>query len=307
MKILSYRELPAKDGLLPLMDQAFRWPLNLREFEKHVKVNPRLRHSPVGYSAVEDNRVVGFVGVMDLTSRNLYGEIEPVGGIWGVATLPSHVRRGFSTALMEKAHHYFQEKDYRFSFLCTSRSLIAYGFYRKLGYAEALQFPGSYRTVQKEKLGKTETVKVEKKAFDWNRILEIYIKSSSGRTGLVIRDKQYLKMLKKRHRLRSKDFIILENGYAVGRTENRGVLDVLEIVASSTETIGRLLELVEKKAKAIVCDRMVLDNEILRLYRGRGYQVQDKSHSVLMAKQLKDAKFHQVYGEKFYMTNLDLF
>jgi len=289
------------------MDQAFRWPLNLREFEKHVKINPRLRDSPVGYSAVEDNRVVGFVGVMDLTSRNLYGEIEPAGGIWGVSTLPSHVRRGISTALMEKAHQYFQEKSYRFSFLCTGRGLVAYGFYRKLRYAEALQFPNSYKTVQTEKSGKTKTVKTETKALDWNRILEIYNRFSNGRTGLVIRDKQYLKMLKSSHRLRSKDFIILKNGYAVARTEDRGVVNVLEIIAASTETIGRLLELVEKKAKAIVCDRIVLDKEILRVYRARGYQVQDKSHGVFMVKPLKDAKFHQVYGGKFYMTNLDLF
>lgn len=284
------------------MDQAFRWPFNLREFEKNVKINPRLRGSPVGYSAVEDNRVVGFVGVMDLTSRNLSGEIEPAGGIWGVTTLPSHVRRGISTALIEKTHQYFQEKGYQFSFLFTSRGLVAHGFYRKLGYAETLQFPSGYKTVQTEKPGKTET-----KVLDWNRILDIYNRFSSGRTGLVIRYKQYLKMLKSRHRLRSKDFIILENGYAVVRTEDRGVANVLEIVAASTETIGRLLELVEKKAKAIVCDRMILDKEILRVYRARGYQIQDKSHGVLMVKPLKDAKFHQVYGGNFYMTNLDYF
>lgn len=52
---------------------------------------------------------------------------------------------------------------------------------------------------------------------------------------------------------------------------------------------------------------MVLDDDILRVYRARGYKVQEKSHGVLMVKPLKDTKFQQVYGGKFYMTNLDLF
>jgi len=102
MKITTYRELESKNELLPLMDQAFEWPFSPMEFEEEIKDHPRLKDNPVGYAAIEDSQLVGFVGVMDLATRTIDGAEETVGGIWGVATHPAYARRGISTALMQR-------------------------------------------------------------------------------------------------------------------------------------------------------------------------------------------------------------
>ncbi len=109
---------------------------------------------------------------MDLATRTLDGTIEFAGGISGVATLPSHARRGISTALMERAHQYFREQGYRFSFLNTSRSLIAYAYYQKLGYLDVTEFPSSYKIFRKAKTSTPE--ESGKDRLDRKKILEIY-------------------------------------------------------------------------------------------------------------------------------------
>jgi len=114
MEILTYRDLKSKDELLPLMDNAFRWPFNPRWFEDFIKIDPRLKNSPVGFCAVENGIVVGFVGVLDLATRTLNGSVEFVGGVYGVATMPSHVRKGISTVLMNRAHQHFKRKNIAF-------------------------------------------------------------------------------------------------------------------------------------------------------------------------------------------------
>jgi predicted acetyltransferase len=134
MEIKTYRELEIRDEFLPLFQHAFWWPYNPKEFKKAIKVDPRLQNSPVGYAATKNKRLVGFVGVMDITTRTLEGSEEKVGGIWGVVTHPAFTRKGISTALMQKSHEYFKEEGYKFSLLNTSKSLIAHAFYQKLGY-----------------------------------------------------------------------------------------------------------------------------------------------------------------------------
>lgn len=104
MEITTYRELKSKDELFPLIEQSLWEVLNPIEFEETIKVDPRLRHSPVGYAAMKNGHILGFVGVMDVATRTLDGSQEKVGGIWDVATHPAHTRKGIATALMQKAH-----------------------------------------------------------------------------------------------------------------------------------------------------------------------------------------------------------
>jgi hypothetical protein len=70
-----------KDDLLPLMYLAFGWSFNYEGFEKTAQTNPRLRNSPIGFCALKDGQVGGFVGVIDLITWNLNGEVERVGGV----------------------------------------------------------------------------------------------------------------------------------------------------------------------------------------------------------------------------------
>lgn len=305
MNITSYRELQLKNELLPLMDQAFWWPFNPQKHGEIIKIDPRLKNSPVGYCALENDHVVGFVGVMDLATRTLDGTMELAGGIWGVATLPSHVRKGISATLMQKAHRYFQEQDYRFSFLNTSQTLIAYAYYQKLGYTDATEYPSAYRILQKTRTSKP--AENEKKRIDWKKILEIYGQYSTQKTGLVVRDKEYLKLLEKREKIQPKKTIMTKTGYILLKEEKETML-IQEIIAPTIDEANKLIEEVEKKAETIVYDKVILDNKILQAYETRGYMVLNRSYGVLMVKPLrKSATFRQVYGDKFYMSSANSF
>ena len=151
MKIIPYRDLESKDGLLPLPDHAFYWVFNQHQFDDLVKIDPGLKNSPVGFCAVEDGQIIGHVGVMDLATRTLDRSIEYVGGLYNVATLPGYMRRGVCTALMNRAHEYFMDKHYRFSFLSTSQALVAHALYEKLGYVDLTQYPSVYKVFHDKK------------------------------------------------------------------------------------------------------------------------------------------------------------
>lgn len=311
MKILAYRDLKATEHLLPLFDHAFGWPFNPRRFETIIKLDPRLGNGPIGFFAVENGNIVGSVGVMDMPSRTMDGSIEHVGGIYGVATLPSHLRRGISTALMNATHEYLKEKGYRFSFLWTSRSLVAHEMYVKLGYSDYLDRKTAYRVLDIKK--SKQAGKKEKTAEpDLNKVLRVYNKCVKSKTGFVVRDEAYMKMLKRMESFSPKDFIIGNEGYAIfkaniGGPWIRGTW-IRELVTLNAETASRILEHIEEKSKDLVFDRLVLDESLIEVYKSRGYIVQKRSHSTLMVKPLRsDASVKQAYGDKFFLTSLDFF
>jgi ribosomal protein S18 acetylase RimI-like enzyme len=310
MKILTHGELESKDELLPLMDNAFGWPFNPRMYEKLIKVDPRLKNSPVGFCAVENGRAIGYVGVMDLVTRTLDGNVEYVGGIYGVATMPSHARKGISTALMNRVHEHFRERNYRFSFLCTSHTLVAYSMYQKLGYTDLFERPSAYKVLNQKKAKAIE--KQRSKKIDFDRLLEIFGEFAKDKTGLVVRDKAYLTMLKKTGYFGSKDCITEENGYVIFKGNVGGTwtkaMWIRELVALNATQMNRLVGLVEAKATDLIMDRDVLDKALLQVYRSRGYMVEKRSHVVIMVKPLTaDASFRKTYGDKFYLTDLDYF
>jgi hypothetical protein len=72
--------------------------------------------------------------------------------------------------------------------------------------------------------------------------------------------------------------------------------------------MNRLVELVEAKARDLIMDRDVVDKDLLQIYESRGYMIEKRSHIVIMVKPLTaDASFKQTYGDKFYLTDLDVF
>jgi ribosomal protein S18 acetylase RimI-like enzyme len=305
MTVLTYRDLESRDDLLPLFDHAFRWPYNPRTFEKLVRIDPRLKNGPVGFCAVEDRSVIGFVGVLDLATRTLEGRVEYVGGIYGVATLPKCVKKKISTTLMQSAHEHFTDKGYRFSFLTTSHTIIAHSFYEKLGYTDLLESPSAYK-VLKTKRDKP-AMKEKTAKLDLDKILRIYNKRMGNRTGFVVRDEAYLKMLKSSEGLTAKQSIIDDEGYVLFRKEKNGIW-IRELIALRVKEMDKLVGLVEVKARDLVYDRTVFDDVLFQVYKSRGYMVENRSHSVMMVKPLTaQASIKQTFGEKIDVTGLDLF
>ncbi len=308
MEIRAYRDLESTDELLPLLDHAFRWTFNRRSFEQVAKMDPRLRDSPIGFCGLENGHIIGFVGVMDLPTRTLKGNVEYVGGVYGVATLPGQTRKGICTALFERVHEHFREKGYRFSVLGTSHTIVAHGLYRKLGYADLFECPSAYKLI-KTKQTKLPVKKTDKPDLD--KMLKIYNERVTGKTGFVVRDAAYFKLLKKSEGFTQKECIVDKEGYILFK-EVKGMwvngIWIRELVAINTKQMNKLLSAAEAKAKEMVYDRAVMDEKLLQIYRSRGYMVQERSHGVIMVKPLAaEANFGKTYGDRFYMTGLDFF
>jgi predicted acetyltransferase len=304
MKITTYRELQSKEELLPLFQHAFWWPFNPIAFDKTIRADPRLRNSPVGYVAIIGNQVAGFVGVMDIQTRTLQESEEIVGGIWGVVTHPVHARQGIFKALMQRGHDYFREQGYKFSFLYTSKILIAYAFYRKLGYKDAIVYSSAYKVIKDPR--KTAKEIRKKGKVDWDRLLELYNRVTRNYTGFVIRDKQYGKMLAARKKIQPAKSIESDKGYALLR-ESEGNMYVRELVALTREEVDKLIAQIEEKTAKTVVDEKVLGKNTLNTYQSRGYMIITEGYDLLMSKQLTDATLEETYGEEFYATSADSF
>lgn len=305
MRILTYQELETKDALLPLMEQAFGWPFDPTEFEKTIKVDARLRDSCVGFCAVDDRKVLGYVGVMELTTRTVDDTTRKEGGIYGVATLPGNTRQGICTALMERAHEYLREKGYRFAFLTTSPTIVAHALYERLGYSDALSFSGVYKI--KERVKKQGVSQHEKTRLDLDRMLEIYRGYVKNMTGLVVRNKKHMQMLAKTHEITARECILDERGYVVFKKDKKQVR-IRELVAHDKEEMNRLIGLIEERAQTVVYGRAIVDPALRRVFASRGFTVLESGHGVLMVKEFtRDVTFNETYGGRFFMSALDYF
>lgn len=304
MKIQTYRELDQKSVLLPLMEQAFGWPFDPSEFEKTIKMDPRLKESCVGFCVLEGDEAVGFVGTMDLATRLTDGTSQNAGGVYGVATLPGHTRKGICTKLMNSTHEYFREKGYCFSFLTTSPTIVAYGLYKKLGYFDVTSFPGIYKV--KEKTAKRKAPEPKKAPLDFGRMLAIHQNYVEDKTGFVLRENAYMKALARFNDIRSGECIMTSRGYAIFKKDQKQVR-IRELIANDKQEMRRLIEAVEEKAENVVYGRAVLDANLRQVYKSLGFTVLESGHGVLMVKELANTSFSEAYGDKFFMTALDHF
>ena len=304
MKIITYRELDPKDDFMMLMDMAFWWPMTPSQLQKIIDVDVRLKNSPVGFCAVENRRLAGFVGVLDISTKTVSGKEEIVGGIWAVATNPRFAKKGICKVLMEKAHQYFQEKKYRFSFLVTSRTIIAYAIYEKMGYVEVEkvnQYPIAYKVFKQYKDEKKSEAKL-----DSVKVFEIYKEFVKDKTGFVKRQKDFLRVFSERKRFDVERSIQEENGYALS-SGSKDVAKIQELISLNDQTYEGLLDQVESFAQGGVIDRMVTNEKLVEIYKARGYHIQSGDHGVVMVKKLDEVKFEEKYGSAFHIGMLDLF
>jgi Predicted acetyltransferase involved in intracellular survival and related acetyltransferases len=283
MKIVEYRDLPQKDEFLPLMYQAFLCSFTPQELENVTAKDERLL-GPVGYCAIEKDKLAGFVGVMDIPTKTVEG-VEWVGGIWCVATAPQFAHRGVCKSLMARAHEYFETNGYQFSFLYTSRTIIAYNLYRKLGYREVEkynEFPTAYKLAG-------GGIPVEcKEGLNWMRIGNLYEDWVADKTGFVLRQKNLRDLLRARKLIDEDKSIQTEKGYAL-ISERNGVVRIQEVIAESDggKILDVLLTRAEKNAEKAIIDDLVTDPMIEHAYESRGYRVQRGKYGVLMVRDRK--------------------
>jgi ribosomal protein S18 acetylase RimI-like enzyme len=304
MEILSYRELEHKDDFMILMEMGFGSPLSPTRFEKIINVDIRLKNGPVGFCAVENGKAIGFVGVMDIPTRIVDGSVGMVGGIYDVVTNPGFAKRGLCRVLMNRAHEYFKEKKYPFSFLLTNRTIIAYALYKKMGYVEMdkfSQYPTAFKVLRKDAAEKRYQAELKPE-----KIHKLYFEYVKDKTGFVVRQKDFINVFLGWKNFDDRMPVQEENGYAL-IAEMRSSVRIRELVSLDYQTYNKLLDQVESVAQAGVVDRLVADESLLEIYKSRGYHIQQGDHLTFMVKKLGERELQESYGDKFHIKALDLF
>jgi hypothetical protein len=182
---------------------------------------------------------------------------------------------------------------------------VAHSLYEKLGYTDFVECPNVYKVLKRKK--PKPTGKKKQKKLDIDKTLNVYNKYVTGKTGFVVRNIASLEVVKKAEKLTAKESILENDGYVFFNRERNGIW-IRELIALNTRAMRRLVGLVEREAKELIYDRAVFDDKLLQIYESHGYNVHRRSHAVMMVKPLAaDASFEHMYGDKFYLTSLDMF
>jgi predicted acetyltransferase len=305
MEIITYAELKNKDEFMILMEMAFGWPVNLSRFEKVIKWDHWFKDSPIGFCVMEDGKLASHVGVLNIPLKTLEGKREIVGGIRAVATNPEFANKGIAGLLMEKAHAYFKEKGYLFSFLSTRRTLIAYAGYKRLGYVKVesmTRIPTVYKILRKSRAVR----KPIQRKLNPDKIYSLFKQFTQDKFGFTIRQKDFVKLCSFLKLIDKKKFVQMKNGY-VFLQEKSDAMQVQEMIALDRSTYEKLVIKAEQMSKGTIIDHYVYDPVLLEVYKSRGYKLQQSSNHVLMVKPLDSLDYREVFGDSMYMSILDWF
>ena len=307
MDIIPYVQCLENHQIFPMFYLGFRNLIYPEQFEKRRKWDFRIKDGPGGFCAVEDGKIIGFVGIMHVPTRAIDGP-EMVGGIFVAVTDPSAGRRGICTALMEEAHTYFRGLGYRLCFLSTMRTNIAHEFYTKNGYleVEALnKFPSVFKRVNLSKKMKLGDKRIRCPSEE--HVARTFSEFTADMTGFVIRTMDFLAFQEWKGEFDPVVSVANDGGYALVN-DHHGPLEIAEITGLDFETQDQLLEILEMRAKGAIVDPWVTDTGLLEVYKKRNYITYKDHYVVVMAKSLEPGvTVENVYGNAFYMSKFEIF
>jgi len=304
MEIKYYSELKTKEQFSVLQYLGFRQALNYKTFDLRRELDYRFSGGPGGICALIDNKLVGFVGLMQIPTKTIMGN-ELVGGVWCVVTNPDYWGKGICSTLMEKAHEYFVEMGCRFCFLSTSKGLISYNLYKKLGYEEINSFQGFPKVF---KFSKTKTGKINKlSSIDIKKANVLFKEFAKNFTGFVIRPSDFIDFQKWNGRYEDQVSVQCEGGYALA-SHNSGHLVIEEFISMNDVVATTILKRLESKSEGLLIDPIVSYEGHKKIYQKRKYVFEESQNFVFMVKPLvANAKFFESYGDKFYINALSVF
>ncbi len=311
MQIVTYNDLEDKTDLFNIWGKSFNWFCTPRQMDSWIKTDFRLRGTPVGYCGLIDGNIAGFVGVMEIPTRNKNGETEIIGGIWAVSTRPMYARQGVGGKLLEAAENYFRERGFRLSMLTTSQYLIAHRGYVSFGYREieaVNNLPHFYKVPRR--LAKSDPFAVAKKGKAAKSFLHdigvLFDKYTHNRCGFTIRDAGLMKQREQLGYFEPDISPLLDNGYLLAYRQ-LGSIIILEVISFDKKTARELLRLASGWSTAGIGARYVFDPNVAELLSKSGFRQDPGSYGVLMVKSLDGTSFTDVYDSSFLYSSMDAF
>ena len=270
------------------------------------------------YAMDDDGTAVSQVVVLHIDTQTSEGR-EKVAGIQAVATLPGHLRRGMSTALMRRVHELLREQGIRISFLLTSSSLVAHGMFVKIGYTTLATFDRGYKRIGKEP---KEQQRVQLRKFDAgvaSKLDELFSSQTRDRLGFIHRQDDFMAMLVKTNQATPEKFkIAYSGGRVVGYTRIQDEADVVimdELVGTDNPTRSGILEQVERQPHALWAHCYGLcDARLSQLYQSKGYRLHEPCFGRVMVASVDGSltadEMAKLYGKdekRFVIYSLDCF
>jgi len=305
-KIITFDELEDYYQFLRLMDASFGWNPSPEYITKRRK-DKRYKY-PFGFCLMKGKTLAGFVGVMDIPVKTIDGKIEKIGGIHCVATYPIFSRQGIAKELFDIVHNHFQKLGYRFSFLFTSKSLVAHSLYEKLGYQD---FTPTYKIFRAYKIfpkKKKQVAKKKNKKIKVNHelIQEIYNRAMRNRTGFAARNKNWSKAIAQVKGIDPSKIFVERDGYAFVDTDP-DVSYIMEFIAENPNAYLKILDKIKRIHNPVLIDAFVGDKKLIKIYKEQGFAFRKSTYFSFMYKLFSDVSFEQVFGDNFYLSALDTF
>jgi GNAT superfamily N-acetyltransferase len=311
MQIITYHELKDKTDLFLIWAKSFGWLCTPKQMDYWVRTDERLIGTPVGVCAIIDGNLAGFVGIMEIPTRNKHGEAELVGGLWAVSTRPMYARQGVGGYLLEAAENHFRSKGVRLSLLTTSRTLISYRGYVSFGYRE-VEKVNSYAHYYKipQRSAKADAFppgpKGKAPKLDFEKIRSNFDRYARNHCGFTSRLIGALKEQQQMGYFESKYSAVLDEGHLLANSQMSS-LSVAEIVAFNQKTARELIQQAVKLSGAGIYVRYVFDPLVATTLERMSFRKDPGSYGVLMAKPLTDASFNDIYDDTFLWSSADFF
>jgi GNAT superfamily N-acetyltransferase len=306
MRIVAFDELRDPHDFFELMEACFG-EVAAPEHPDLIRRYDERRRSEFGFGIYRGRTLASFIGVAELKVRIRSGQPETALGIHHVATHPAYARQGLSRRLFDFVHERYRKAGRRFSFLYTSRSLVARALYLDLGYAEiplagaraprALLILPQVRKRPKPNRTRTAKLAVAEKLFT---------EATAGEAGFVVRPHGWVLSRLRQWKMKPDDVFIDRDGYAFTEPDTFG-RRIYEFVARNRAAYVRLLDRIAAATRGGLVDYYVRDPILRSIYAKRGARFRRETYACLMVKPLTRATFRPVFGPGFFQSPVDQF
>ena len=236
--------------------------------------------------AVEGDTVAAQVGAQYPIVETADGEAR-VGFIEAVAGMPGFARKGYAKALMKRVHEQMLEDGIGIFALTTSRILVVYDMYPKLGYREIMPFNWGLKSGEKYPKGDVK-IKVYRHAADKGDGL--FRELTGGSLGFVRRPDSYPKLKSAWGAHYSKAVSFSRDGEPIGYALVRlmpDFLNVRELVCPNRADMVPCLQALENAFPRKQVSRSISGRDsIARGFREHGF-VDRESWGMFMAMDAK--------------------
>ncbi|MBM3332116.1 GNAT family N-acetyltransferase [candidate division WOR-3 bacterium] len=306
MRIVSYDELRDPRDFLELMEACFG-EISVPEHPDLLQRHDERRKHEFGFGVYRGKTLASFIGVAELKVRTRSGKTESALGIHHVATHPAFARQGLCRRLFDFVHDRYCKEGRRFSFLYTSRSLVARSLYCELGYKEILMsgtrapralliLPPTRKRPERNRTRIADLAVAER----------LFAEATAGEYGFVVRPHGWVLSRLKQWKMKTDYVFIDRDGYAFTNPDRFGRY-IEEFICRNRTAYVRLLNRIIAATRGGLVHYYVRDPILGAIYKERGARFRYETYASLMVKPLTRASFPSVFGPRLFQSPVDQF